>query len=289
MPSFDAVSAIHDYGIEIANQLPMDIERFLPNMTWTEVEALDKSNALVILPVGATEQHGPHLPLYTDTLISSGVCELALKRLNEDVPAYMLSPITISKSNEHRGFPGTLWISAKTLYDVLFDIARSVHESGFRKMCFFNGHGGNVGILHAVTRDIRDEFGMTVFAGSAGTFMEMPELPGGVDPRENEYGIHANFTETALIKALTPSLVREDLAKPCFPNYPDSGIGLVGKGYAQWKTEDWSSTGVFGDPTHVTDEIAADYLERSVVGTVQFIEEMVAYEYDRPPILGSDS
>lgn len=260
-------------------------ERFLPHMTWTEVKAIDKSDALVVLPVGATEQHGPHLPLYTDTLISSGVLERAMKRLEEDVPAYMLSPITMSKSNEHRGFPGTLWISAKTLYDVLFDIARSVHESGFRKMCFFNGHGGNVGILHAVTRDIRDEFGMTVFAGSAGTFMEEPELPEGVDPREKEFGIHANFAETALIKAMTPELVREDLAKPCFPNYPETGIGLVGKGYGQWKTEDWSSTGVFGDPTHVTDEIAADYLERAVLGTVRFIEEMVAYEYDRPSII----
>ena len=254
-------------------------------MTWPEAKAIDKTNALVVLPVGATEQHGPHLPLYTDTLISSGVLERAMKRLDDSVPAYMLSPITISKSNEHRGFPGTLWISAKTLYDVLFDIARSVYESGFRKMCFFNGHGGNVGILHAVTRDIRDEFDMTVFAGSAGTFLEAPELPEGVDPRENEFGIHANFGETALIKALTPDLVKKDKAKPCFPNYPDTEIGLIGKGYAQWKTEDWSSTGVFGDPTHVTEEIATDYLERAIAGTIRFIEEMVAYEYDRPTVI----
>lgn len=253
-------------------------------MTWPEAKAIDKTNALVVLPVGATEQHGHHLPLYTDTLISSGVLERAMVRLEDSVPAYMLSPITISKSNEHRGFPGTLWIGAKTLYDVLFDIGRSVHESGFRKLCFFNGHGGNVGILHAVTRDLRDEFGMTVFAGSAGTFMELPDLPEGVDPRERTMGIHANFTETALIKALAPNLVKEDKAKPCFPNYPDSEIGLIGKGYAQWKTEDWSSTGVFGDPTHVTDEIAADYLERSITGTIRFINEMVAFEYDRPEI-----
>lgn len=263
----------------------MPIERFLPHMTWPEAKAIDKSKAVAVLPVGATEQHGHHLPLYTDTLISSGVLELAMKRLNESVPAYMLSPITISKSNEHRGFPGTLWISAKTLYDVLFDIARSIHESGFRKMCFFNGHGGNVGILHAVSRDIRDEFEMTVFVGSAGTYMELPELPSGVDPREKTFGIHANFTETALIKALTPSLVKDDLAKPCFPNYPDSEIGLIGKGYAQWKTEDWSATGVFGDPTQVTEDIAKDYLERAVSGTIRFLEEMVDFEYDRPTVV----
>jgi len=263
----------------------MPIQRFLPYMTWPEVKAIDKSDALVVLPVGATEQHGHHLPLYTDTLISSGVLERAMQVLEDEVPAYMLSPITISKSNEHRGFPGTLWISAKTLYDVLFEIARSVHESGFRKICFFNGHGGNVGILHAVTRDIRDEFGMTVFAGSAGTFLEKPELPEGVDKRELELGIHANFVETALIKALKPELVKEDKAKPCFPNYPNTGIGLVGSGYAQWKTEDWSSTGVFGDPTQVTDAIAADYLERAIKGTVRFIKEMIAYEYDRPEIV----
>ena len=123
-----------------------------------------------------------------------------------------------------------------------------------------------------------------MFAGSAGTFMELPPLPEGVDPRDKTLGIHANFTETALIKALTPELVQEDKAKPCFPDYPDTGIGLVGKGYAQWKTEDWSSTGVFGDPTHVTDEIAAEYLELAVAGTVRFIKEMVAYEYAKPEI-----
>ncbi|MEM9158669.1 MAG: creatininase family protein, partial [Verrucomicrobiota bacterium] len=210
------------------------------------------------------------------------VLMLALERLDDEEAAYSLPPITISKSNEHRGFPGTLCLSAKTLYDVLFDIGRSVHESGFRKLCFFNGHGGNVGILHAVTRDIRDEFGMTVFAGSAGTFMELPPLPEGVDKREREFGIHANFTETALIKALTPDLVREDRAEPCFPDYPDTEIGLVGKGYGQWKTEDWSSTGVFGDPTGVTDEIAAEYLELSVSGSARFLREMLAYEYARP-------
>ena len=130
--------------------------RFLPYMTWPEVDAIDKRNALVVLPLGATEQHGPHLPLYTDTLISSGVLKRAMGRLSEDELAYMLSPITISKSNEHRGFAGTLWIGTKTLYDVLFDVGRSVHESGFRKLCFFNGHGGNLGILQAVTRDLRE-------------------------------------------------------------------------------------------------------------------------------------
>jgi creatinine amidohydrolase len=262
----------------------MAIQRFLPYMTWPDVKAIDKTNALAVLPLGATEQHGHHLPLYTDTIISSGVLEQAMKRLEDDVPAYQLSPITISKSNEHRGFPGTLWIGAKTLYDVLFEIGRSVHESGFRKLCIFNGHGGNIGIMHAVTRDLHDEFGMMMFAGSAGTFMELPPLPEGVDPRDKTLGIHANFTETALIKALTPELVQEDKAKPCFPDYPDTGIGLVGKGYAQWKTEDWSSTGVFGDPTHVTDEIAAEYLELAVAGTVRFIKEMVAYEYAKPEI-----
>ena len=63
--------------------------------------------------------------------------------------------------------------------------------------------------------------------------METPELPAGVDQRENEFGIHDNFTETAPIKSLTPDLVKEDLAKACFPNYPEIGIGLIGKGYAQ--------------------------------------------------------
>lgn len=265
----------------------MAVERFLAHMTWPEVKALDKSQALVCLPIGATEQHGHHLPCYTDTIISSGVLERALERLEDSVPAYRLSPITISKSNEHRGFPGTLWISAKTLYDVLFDIARSVSESGFRKLCFFNGHGGNVGILHAVSRDIRDEFGMTVFVGSAGSYVNEMDFSADADPREKEFGIHANLTETALIQAIEPSLVRTDKIRPDFPNYPELPIGLTGKAYAQWKTEDWSETGTFGDPRGVDDALAEEVLERCVSGTVRFIEDMVKFEYARPTVIES--
>ncbi|MCH2156631.1 MAG: creatininase family protein [Opitutales bacterium] len=259
------------------------MERFLAHMTWPEVEAIDKSDALVILPVGATEQHGHHLPCYTDTLISSEVLARALDSLEDSAPAYRLSPITISKSNEHRGFPGTLCLSGRTFYDVLLDIARSVHESGFRKLCFFNGHGGNVGILHAVSRDIRDDFGMTTFVGSAGSYLEQ-DFPDWVDAREKQFGIHANHWETALVMALAPELVKMDKAKVDFPNYPETGIGLVGKGYAQWKTEDWSATGVFGDPTGVTPELAAEYLDRTLEATRKFIRDMVAFEYDRPEI-----
>ena len=247
-------------------------------MTWPEVEAIDKRNALVVLPLGATEQHGPHLPLYTDTLISCGVLERAMGRLSAEKLVYMLSPITISKSNEHRGFPGTLWIGAKTLYDVLFEVGRSVHESGFRKLCFFNGHGGNLGILQAVTRDLRDEFGLLTFVGAAWSYLDAPSLPEGVDPREPELGIHANFFETAMVKAMYPDLVHDELAAPSFPNLPDTKIGLSGPAYAQWMTKDWSKSGVFGDPTHVTNEIANDYLERSIQGTIQFINEMLEYE-----------
>ena len=252
--------------------------RFLPYMTWPEVEAIDKRNALVVLPLGATEQHGPHLPLYTDTLISSGVLKRAMGRLSEDELAYMLSPITISKSNEHRGFAGTLWIGTKTLYDVLFEVGRSVHESGFRKLCFFNGHGGNLGILQAVTRDLRDELGLLTFVGAAWSYLDAPSLPEGVDPQEPELGIHANFFETAMVKAMHPDLVHEELAAPSFPNLPDTKIGLDGPSYAQWVTKDWSESGVFGDPTNVTMEIANEYLERSIEGTLKFIRDMLIYE-----------
>ena len=247
-------------------------------MTWPEVEAIDKRNALVVLPLGATEQHGPHLPLYTDTLISSGVLKRAMDRLSEEKPVYMLSPITISKSNEHRGFPGTLWIGAKTLYDVLFEVGRSVHESGFRKLCFFNGHGGNLGILQAVTRDLRDEYDLLTFVGDASSYLDAPSLPEGVDPRELELGIHANFFETAMVKAMHPDLVHDELAAPSFPDLPDTKIGMSGPAYAQWITKDWSKSGVFGDPTHVSKEIADDYLECSIQGTMQFIIEMLEYE-----------
>ena len=106
--------------------------RFLPFLSWTDVAALpDKSNTVIVLPTGAIEQHGPHLPCSVDSVISSGVAGHALARLPATIPAYAIPPIVYGKSEEHLHFPGTLTLSGDTLLHTLLEIAESLYRPVF--------------------------------------------------------------------------------------------------------------------------------------------------------------
>src|SRR5450755_935558 len=96
--------------------------RELANLTWKQVEAIDKQAALIVLPTAAIEQHGHHLPLATDTLINNLLLGRALEKLPADLPVYALPAVQYGKSNEHVGFPGTLSVSATTFMSVLRDL-----------------------------------------------------------------------------------------------------------------------------------------------------------------------
>lgn len=131
-------------------------ERFLPFLSWTAIAALpDKSNTVIVLPTGAIEQHGPHLPCSVDSVISSGVAGHALARLPADIPAYAIPPITYGKSDEHLHFPGTLTLSGDTLLHTLLEIAESLYRAGFRKLLMINGHGGQPQVLQMASREMR--------------------------------------------------------------------------------------------------------------------------------------
>ncbi|HBR0616302.1 TPA: creatininase family protein [Klebsiella pneumoniae] len=130
--------------------------RFLPFLSWTDVAALpDKSNTVIVLPTGAIEQHGPHLPCSVDSVISSGVAGHALARLPATIPAYAIPPIVYGKSEEHLHFPGTLTLSGDTLLHTLLEIAESLYRAGFRKLLMINGHGGQPQILQIACREMR--------------------------------------------------------------------------------------------------------------------------------------
>ena len=112
-------------------------------LTWTQVDSLPRDKTLLVLPTAAIEQHGPHLPLATDTLINSILLGAALARLEQETPVYALPAVCYGKSNEHVGFPGTLSVSSSTFMAVLRDLGASIAASGFKKLVLFNTHGGN--------------------------------------------------------------------------------------------------------------------------------------------------
>ncbi len=118
----------------------------------------DKENTVIIQPLGAIEQHGPHLPLIVDAAISAAITGKALAKLDASIPAYALPPLYYGKSNEHWHFPGTIILSAQTLLAVIGEIADSIYRAGFRKLVLMNAHGGQPQVMEIAARDIHQKY-----------------------------------------------------------------------------------------------------------------------------------
>ncbi|MGI9499030.1 MAG: creatininase family protein, partial [Geminicoccaceae bacterium] len=129
--------------------------RYWQELSSAEVEALDVERTIAVLPVGATEQHGPHLPLGVDTMINQGILSQAMAALPPSIQALALPMLPVGKSDEHVGFGGTLTLSAETLIRVWTEVGVSVARSGVKKLVLFNSHGGQVSIMDVVARELR--------------------------------------------------------------------------------------------------------------------------------------
>ena len=135
---------------------------FWAELTSNNFKSLDPERTIGILPVAATEQHGPHLPVMTDTAIADGMIALLRERLPEDLDVLVLPVQSIGKSNEHLLSPGTLSLTADTLLRVLVEVGECVHRAGLRKMVLANSHGGNVPVLATALDRARAAGVMTV-------------------------------------------------------------------------------------------------------------------------------
>lgn len=228
--------------------------RYFPYLTWTEIEAMpDREQVVIVQPMGAIEQHGPHLPLVVDSAICTAVLGQALTQLDAAIPAYSLPPLYYGKSNEHWHFPGTITFSADTLLRVIGDIAESVYRAGFRKLVLLNAHGGQPQVLEIAARDLHlahaDLMVFPLFVWA------VPNCAGDLlTAKEMELGIHAGDAETSLMLSILPDQVRMEQAKAEFPqNLPtDSWLTMEGALPFAWVTRDLSASGVLGDPTLAT-------------------------------------
>lgn len=259
-------------------------ERFFPYLSWPQVEALpDKANTLIIQPVGAVEQHGPHLPLVVDAAIATAVVGQALHQLDLAIPAYALPPLYYGKSNEHWQFPGTITLTAQTLTAVLMEMAESVYRAGFRKLVLINGHGGQPQILEIVARDLRQQHGdLMIFPLFVwGAPHNVAELVGA---SEYNQGIHAGDVETSVMLSLLPDQV--DMAK-AVREYPtelpaESLLSLEGQLPIAWTMGDLSRSGVVGDATVSTAAKGDAILAAVAAGWVKVLEEIYRFEGLRP-------
>ncbi|KPQ35022.1 MAG: creatinine amidohydrolase [Phormidesmis priestleyi Ana] len=253
--------------------------RFFAYLTWAEISAIpDKANTLIIQPIGAVEQHGPHLPLIVDSVIATAVVGKALSELAHTVPAYALPTLCYGKSNEHKSFPGTVTLSAQTLMSVLTEMAEGIYQAGFRKLVFVNAHGGQPQVLEIVARDLRERFSdLAVFPLSVwGAPHCAAEVVGA---QEYLQGIHAGDVETSVLLSLLPDQVKMSKALREFPPSFAAGslLSLEGQLPTAWTMNDLSQSGVVGDATVATAEKGERILASLTAGWVRIFEEIYLF------------
>lgn len=254
-------------------------ERFFSYLSWTEIQAMpDKENVVIIQPVGAIEQHGPHLPLIVDAAIGVAVLGKALEKLDSSIPAYALPPLYYGKSNEHWHFPGTITISAQTLLATLTEVAESLYRAGFRKLVFMNSHGGQPQVMEIGARDLHVKYeDFLVFPLFT---WRVPNITAELlSPKEKQLGIHAGDAETSLMLSILPDCVKMEAAVAEYPSGlpEDSLLTMEGKLPFAWTTRDLSQTGVLGDPTVATKEKGERILESVSDGWVRVIKDIYAF------------
>lgn len=232
-----------------------------PSRRWADVSARDfalaqrsglAAQTVAILPVGAVEQHGPHLPLKVDTALVEGVVDAALPLMAADVPVLVLPTQAIGLSLEHQDYAGTLSLSPATLLAVWTELGVCVARAGVKKLLIFNAHGGNVSSMDIVARQLRMQCGLLVYHSS---WFNLPQ-PAGVNEafsaHEHRFGVHGGETETSMMLHLAPELVRMEHAR----NFASSSevrarqFPVLGNGKSAklgWAMQDYNPQGAAGN------------------------------------------
>ena len=253
---------------------------------WHDFAPDEASRLIAVLPLAATEQHGPHLPLSVDAAVVGGVVERLARKLPEESPVLFLPRQSIGKSNEHARYPGTLTHSAATLIAMWCEIGACVAASGVRKMVLLNSHGGNISTMDIVARELRVRHDMLVF--SVSWFgLGMPE--GLYSDHELRHGIHAGDMETSVMLALDAPNVVMDKARDFHPANADwqdrfRHIALGGGAKPGWQAQDLNAAGACGDATLAT----AAKGEATLDFAVDRLAELFA-EIERFPLASLDT
>ncbi|KIZ35017.1 MULTISPECIES: creatininase family protein [Rhodopseudomonas] len=230
-----------------------------PSRNWTEIhwpEIVNPARWIAVLPLAATEQHGPHLPLGTDVMIAEAYLARVGELLPAAVPACFLPLQPVGLSTEHLSFPGTLTLSTETALRQWTEIGDSVARAGLRKLVLVTSHGGNSAAMSLVAQELRARHGMLAVTTSWGRF-GTPE--GMIGAEELRHGIHGGAVETSIMLASNPQLVREDRVA----EFGAASIAMERDFHwlsahrpapFAWQTEDLNPSGAVGDATKATAE-----------------------------------
>jgi creatinine amidohydrolase len=257
---------------------------FLGEMTNPEVEAFLKKNHTVIIPTGATEQHGPHGPLLTDVLIPQEVA----RRVAPQIGAVVAPPINYALSYPHVGFTGLVHVRIPTFMALVEDVCLSFATSGFKRIIFLNGHFDNTYAIayacaNAADRLPKDCKAFPINYWDGFTAADGEEFFG------LKNGLHANAAETSAILALNPALVDMERANAEFPPFPQYTVANTGPvhtaffftspGSVYWATK----SGTWGDARKATPEMGERYFEAGVRSTLLVLDNLERTFAAMPP------
>lgn len=240
----------------------------------------ERKDWIAVLPLGAYEQHGPHLPFETDTLIAAGIVERLKDDLPGDLPVTFLAVQPVGYSVEHMDIEGTATLSFEEAVHRWLDVARELNRQGIRKLVLLNAHGGNSPLMTIVATEARMRLNMLVVATSWTRF-GVPE--GIISPEEKAIDIHGGDIETSVMLALHPDLVDMDRAA----NFPSRQTQYIerfkhlrayGPHAFGWKMSDLSDQGVAGNAAAATAQKGEALIAHAVKGLTELLEDVNAFD-----------
>ncbi|MGO4437009.1 creatininase family protein [Rhizobium sp. RAF56] len=244
------------------------------------IEPARRARWIAVLPLGAHEQHGPHLPFDTDTLIAAGIVERLAHRLPNDLPVTFLPVEPVGYSIEHMDVEGTKSLTFEAGIDRWLAIAAGLADLGIRKLVMLNAHGGNAPLMTIVATEARVRFNMLAVATSWTRFGVPPEV---ISPEEKAIGIHGGDIETSVMLALHPDKV--DMAKAAdFPSRQADfardykHLRAYGPHAFGWTMSDLNSRGVAGNAAAATGEKGERLIAHAVEGLVELLRDVDAFD-----------
>jgi creatinine amidohydrolase len=240
----------------------------LSDSTWTDADAA--ATDLAVLPVGSTEQHGPHAPLGTDAVTAEAVAEAGAEAYEGEVVVAPAVPVGVAA--EHRQFTGTLWVSEDTFRDYVRETVASLAHHGWNRVVLVNGHGGNIAALREVAGNVTRE--NDAYAVPFTWFDAVGEYSG-------EMG-HGGPLETALLRHVAPELVREERVATAREGASDGWGDWVSYSNLAFDSAEFTENGVVGDPAEGDAEMGAELLDLAAEALAKLLAAVESRDVGRP-------
>ena len=249
-------------------------------ISWPQVSAGDAARWIAVLPLAATEQHGPHLPLETDVMIGEAYLAKLQQLLPPALPVSFLPIQKIGISTEHTDFPGTQTLSTEAALKQWMALGESVARRGIKKLVMVTSHGGNSAAMMLVAQDLRAKHGMLAVTTSWSRFGTPPGL---FSDDELRHGIHGGAVETSIMLARYPDQVRQQ----AIANFVPSSIAMEARyrwlsthrpAPLAWQAQDLHPSGAAGDATQASAEKGERVLDHGAKAFCELLEDVDRFD-----------